>query len=111
MDNDGNSLVWNTEQIIRNKRISNISQKDRKMYMRQVLHYDAHFFLSICLLRKESLRYELKEDEIVFDFYRDIIQYHTLTTFIEVIKIIMMYEIIGLNCYRQYQVRDLLIKL
>ena len=68
LDNDGNSLVWNTEQIIRNKRISNISQKDRKMYMRQVLHYDAHFFLSICLLRKESLRYELKEDEIVFDF-------------------------------------------
>ena len=32
LDNDGNSLVWNTEQIIRNKRISNISQKDRKMY-------------------------------------------------------------------------------
>ena len=33
-----------------------------------MLRYDAHFFLSICLLYKESLKYGLKLDEIVFDF-------------------------------------------
>ena len=68
LDNDGNSLVWDNESLIRNRRTSNISQNDKKMYLRQVLRFDAHFFLSMCLLHRESLRYGLQQDEIVFDF-------------------------------------------
>ena len=68
LDNDGNNLIWDKELIIRSRKTSIISQNDRKVYLKQVLRYDAHFFLSICLLYKESLKYGLKLDEIVFDF-------------------------------------------
>lgn len=68
LDKDGNNLIWDNESIIRSRRISKISQNDKKIYLRQVLRFDAHFFLSMCLLHKESLRYGLRQDEIVFDF-------------------------------------------
>lgn len=67
--NDVNkTTIWKPSQLTKAVLKSGITESDRKVYLRQIIKYDGHFFLAMCLLLKPIKKYRLKIDEEVFKF-------------------------------------------
>lgn len=59
---------WQQSQLKNTVLKSGVPQSDRKIYLQQILQYDGHFFLSMCLLYKPVKKYELKMEDEIFKF-------------------------------------------
>ena len=59
---------WNHGSFIRCKFHCSIVKHERVMYIRQILMYDGHFFLSLLLLQKYTKKYDIKIEDVVFEF-------------------------------------------
>ena len=64
----GEVSCWNQSQLTKAVLKSAINDTDRKIYLRQILQYDGHFFLSMCLLQKPVKKYDLKMEDEIFKF-------------------------------------------
>lgn len=68
VDKDWNILGWDIIKLQKARVSSVINNADRRLYLRQILEYDIHFFLSQCLLCKYARRYSLDEESLVYEF-------------------------------------------
>lgn len=68
VDKDWNILGWDIIKLQKARVSSVINNADRRLYLKQILEYDIHFFLSQCMLCKYARRYSLDEESLVFDF-------------------------------------------
>lgn len=59
---------WAPSQLTKAVLKSKISPKDRNVYFRHILQNDCHFFISMCLLQKLTLRYGLSVEEEIYKF-------------------------------------------
>ena len=59
---------WSPNQLTKATLKSCISSADRKVYIQHILQYDGHFFLTMCLLHKPVVKYDLKMEAEVFKF-------------------------------------------
>lgn len=68
VDKDWKIFGWDIIKLQKGRVSSVINNADRRLYLKQILEYDIHFFLSQCLLCKYARRYSLDEESLVFDF-------------------------------------------
>lgn len=68
LNEKGEVYCWSQRQLTKAVLKSEINEVDRKIYLRQILQYDGHFFLSMCLLQKPVKKYDLKMEEEIFKF-------------------------------------------
>lgn len=74
----GSVSCWNQRQLTKTVLKSSINEADRKIYHRQILQYDGHFFLSMCLLQKPVKKYNLKMEDEIFKFMQ---RYYPIANF------------------------------
>lgn len=72
------TTIWKPSQLTKAVLKSGISESDRKIYLRQIIQYDGHFFLAMSLLLKPIKKYNLKIEEEVFKFMQ---RYYPVTNF------------------------------
>ena len=78
VDKHSLSCCWEQRQLTKAVLRSGISIKDRKLYYRQILKNDCHFFLSMCLLQKPTRKYGLKVEEEIYKFMQ---KYYPISNF------------------------------
>lgn len=78
VDTADKCIYWEYSSFKHFKYHFGIAKNDRAVFMRQVLIYDAHFFLSLILLHKYSKKYGLKVEDLVFEFLQ---KFYTIPRF------------------------------
>lgn len=78
INDNGTITEWTVDSLVSWRKTSTISKEDRIIYIKRLLSYDTHFFLSQCLLIKLIDKYELDPESITFDFMQ---QYYPLPRF------------------------------
>lgn len=78
VNNDGTINEWPTDVFVSWRKTSTISKEDRIIYIKRLLTYDTHFFLSLCLLLKPIHKNELDPVAVIFDFLQ---KYYPLPRF------------------------------
>lgn len=68
LNEKGEVVCWNRKQLTKAVLKSGINDTDRKTYLRHIIKYDGHFFLSMCLLQKPVKQYALKMEDEIFKF-------------------------------------------
>jgi hypothetical protein len=78
LNEKGEVSCWSQRQLTKAVLKSGINEVDRKIYFRQILQYDGHFFLSMCLLQKPVKKYDLKMEDEIFKFMQ---RYYPISNF------------------------------
>lgn len=78
INDNGTINEWTVDSLVSWRKTSSISKEDRIIYIKRILSYDTHFFLSQCLLTKLIDKYELNPESVTFDFMQ---QYYPLPRF------------------------------
>lgn len=78
LNEKGEVSCWSQRQLTKAVFKSGINEVDRKIYFRQILQYDGHFFLSMCLLQKPVKKYDLKLEDEIFKFMQ---RYYPISKF------------------------------
>ena len=78
IDETNGAIFWEPRQLTKSVLKSVITDSDRKIYFRQIIQYDGHFFLAMSLLLKPVKKYNLKIEEEVFKFMQ---RYYPVTNF------------------------------
>lgn len=61
-------IFWGPRQLTKSVLKSGITDSDKRIFLRQIIQYDGHFFLAMSLLLKPVKKYNLKIEEEVFKF-------------------------------------------
>ncbi len=68
IDETKGAIFWGPRQLTKSVLKSGITYSDRRIYLRQIIQYDGHFFLAMSLLLKPVKKYNLKIEEEIFTF-------------------------------------------
>lgn len=78
LNEKGEVSCWRQRQLTKAVLKSGINEVDRKIYLRQILQFDGHFFVSMCLLQKPVKKYDLKMEDEIFKFMQ---RYYPISNF------------------------------
>lgn len=68
---DGNGNITVDKFPSKYWKVPNLYKSERIVILKQILKYDAVYFLSLCLLHKEADKYELSLAELIYDFMKE----------------------------------------
>lgn len=69
IDNSGNIIVDDFPS--KYWKMPNLYKSERVIILKQILKYDAVYFLSLCLMQKEANKYELPLSDLIYDFLKE----------------------------------------